>query len=224
MSKAIRGIVVEGLPCAGKSAVIAELKRLHLELLDGERSMLALSNRYTAAPPRKHGKKPIKRKKHLAMLETRLRLLSDLAPSAAGRCAPFRLHSQGLFFVLEQFHLYHADRYQDEGKKRYRKLEKALKRLHTVTIVLVASPETLARRLRTRNPKRYRQLSDAQLAGYLDKEQANLLRLAGQSRIPTYIIATDGHAWTQYAQQILGYLGKGEGKRPPASPGASGPL
>ena len=87
MSKAIRGIVVEGLPCAGKSAVIAELKRLHLELLDGERSMLALSNRYTAAPPRKHGKKPVKRKKHLAMLETRLRLLSDLAPSAAGRCA-----------------------------------------------------------------------------------------------------------------------------------------
>ncbi len=215
---------MEGLPCAGKSAVIAELKRLHLEQLDAERSMLVLSNRYTAAALRKGGKKPVKRKKHLDILEKQRKMLSRFALSGAGACTPFSLHSQGFFFVIEQFHLYHADRYQDDEKKRYRKLEKALKKLHTITIVLIADPETLARRLRARNPKRYRQLSGEQLAEYLDKEQANLIRLAAQSRIPTYVIQTDARAWTQYAQQALGYLGKVESAQPRAKHGAAPPV
>ncbi len=212
MSKQIRGIVIEGLPGTGKSLVIAELKRLHQGLMDAEQNTLALSNRYTTAKARRKSRKPLKRKAHLHMLEAQLRLLSSLAPPAPEHLSPYRLHTQGFFFLLEQFHLYHAHRFEDEDTKPYKKLEKSLKKLHAVTVVLIASPETLARRLRARNPKRYRQLSDGQLALYLDKEQANLIRLAGQSRLPTYVIQADGQAWTQYAQQILGYLAKGANK------------
>ena len=54
---------------------------------------------------------------------------------------------------------------------------------------------------------------------YQDKEQANPLRLTGQSRIPTSTISTDGHTWAQYVRQLLSYLGKDANKRP-TSPNA----
>ena len=196
MAQQIRGIVLEGLSCSGKSSLFRALKQVQAAKDDGERNAVFLSEQYSQNLNLvNEQRKTLSQEENLLVLERRLTMLEELADYADG----MGLHSRrarGLFFVLERFHLNYGLCFPQANLSN---VEKRLNALNARTVVLTVNPEKVAQRLSHRAGK---PVSDWQIEEWL-KEQSKLVELAKASAVPVSILNTDRMEWRELAEGLL---------------------
>lgn len=196
MAQQIRGIVLEGLSCSGKTSLFRALKQGQAEKENNERNAVFLSEQYSQNLNLVNGQlKTLSQEENLLVLERRLLMLEELANYADG----MGLHSRrarGLFFVLERFHLNYGMCFPRADLSA---VEHRLNHLNAQTVVLTVSPEKASERLSHRAGERVR---DQAVEDWL-KEQARLTELAKASAAPAVILNTDGMNWHELAEGLL---------------------
>ena len=196
MAQQIRGIVLEGLSCSGKTSLFRALKQVQAAKDNGERNAVFLSEQYSQNLNLVNGqRKTLSQEENLLVLERRLLLLEELADSADG----MGLHSRrarGLFFVLERFHLNYGMCFPHADLSA---VERRLNHLNAQTVVLTVSTKKAAERLSQRAGER---VQDQAVEDWL-KKQAQLTELAKASAVPTMILNTDGMNWHELAEELL---------------------
>ncbi len=196
MAQQIRGIVLEGLSCSGKTSLFRALKQVQAAKDDGERNAVFLSEQYSQNLNLINGQlQTLSQEENLLVLEQRLLLLEELADYADG----MGLHSRrarGLFFVLERFHLNYGMCFPHADLSA---VAHRLNNLNAQTVVLTVSPEKTAERLSHRAGER---VHDQAVEDWL-KEQARLTELAKASGVPAMIRNTDRMNWHELAEELI---------------------
>ena len=202
MQKQIRGIILEGQSCSGKTSIINALKKLHSIQDNAERNTIFLSEHYSQNLNFINGElRQLSQTENLQVLMDRISMLENLN-NYADSMGQYSRRSRGLFFVFERFHLNYALCFKDTTNNQYVELEKRLGMLNTQTILCVLSDNKIEQRLKHRASFTNTSLTDDYIREY-KKNQAFLLSAAKSSYVPTEIICTDSMAWGEYAQLIL---------------------
>ena len=97
----IKGIMLEGISCAGKTSTFNAVKKLHTERADCERGIIALGEHYSKLLNRINGEPVILEQNALcALLSERMSMLERLNAWASS-LGEARRQSRGLFALLE---------------------------------------------------------------------------------------------------------------------------
>lgn len=79
MSDQIRGIIIEGQSCSGKTSIFTALKKLHPDSADAERNSIFLAEHYSQNLNFVHGElKAMNKEENLRVLRERVRMLEAL--------------------------------------------------------------------------------------------------------------------------------------------------
>lgn len=202
----IKGIIIEGLPTAGKTSLLSALKRIHGEIPGGARTLVAVSEHYTQVLHSDHGVlRRSNQEEHLRLLTRQVDYLEQLNDwiLSLGSSTP----SHAIFYLLERFHLGHRAAFTDW--RAITSIEKRLLKLNAHCALLTISPSAVERRYiesRGTEWKSYAMeghatISEACDAFIDDQEQ---YRICGEnSLVPTLEINTDDQAWETYAARLL---------------------
>lgn len=205
MSKQIRGIILEGQSCSGKTSIFNALKNCHTLEEDAERNTIFLSEHYSQTLNWINGKlQNLSREDNLRVLADRILMLEQLN-NYADSMGEHSRRSRGLFFVFERFHLNYALSHNDITSEEYVNLEQRLIRLNTLTVLCTISPGKTGDRLLHRAAYTKEEVTEQDIAGYMEN-QKRLLDLAVKSAVPTIIMNTDDLNWNGYAESILSKL------------------
>ncbi|MDR2932727.1 MAG: hypothetical protein LBV27_06420 [Oscillospiraceae bacterium] len=200
----VRGIMLEGISCAGKTSTFNEVKKLHTETPNCERSIIALGEHYSQVLNRMNGV-PVRMEQdaHLALLGERLSMMEQLNAWACS-LGEGRRQSRGIFALLERFYLNHVAAFDMLS----RSIEERCLQLGLKCVLLIISDENIANRIRLRDDqmKIHRPVNDVekQASDYL-VDQGRFLMAAERISIPTLIINTDSMDWISFAHQILSF-------------------
>ena len=202
----IRGLIIEGLSTSGKTSVFSALKRIQSQTPDIERTMIAVSEHYSQVLHGDHGVlRSLKQEEHIELLNRHVEYLESLHNwiDSLGHTKT----SNGVFYVLERFHLNH--RHAFENGIGIRKLERRLAKLNARCVLLTLSPEVVESRFiesRGADWKSYVMKDgysvDQTCLEFLN-DQDRLRQCAEQSLIPTMEITTDDVDWDGYARKIM---------------------
>jgi len=202
MSKQIRGIVLEGQSCSGKTSIFNALKVCHLSEDDAERNVIYLAEHYSQTLNWVNGKlQNLKQEENLRVLSDRISMLEQLN-SYANLMGEHSRRSRGLFFVFERFHLNYAFSYNDITSDEYVKLEQRLLSLNAQVVLCTISSDNVTQRLMHRATYANETVTQKGIMKYIQNQQ-RFVDFANKSTVPTMIINTDDLNWDGYARIIL---------------------
>jgi hypothetical protein len=202
MSKQIRGIILEGQSCSGKTSIFNAIKRCHPLTDDAERNVIYLAEHYSQTLNWVNGElKMLNQEENLKVLSDRILMLEQLN-NHANSMGEHSRRSRGLFFVFERFHLNYAFSFNNIIFSEYVKLEKRLSNLNAQVVLCTISPENTKQRLMHRATYTNEAVTEEDIAGYIEN-QRQFIDIANKSTVPTMIINTDGLDWDGYAKMIL---------------------
>ena len=201
-----RGIMLEGVSCAGKTSTMYAIKRLFASDLSLERNIVMLGEHYTQVLNSINGElKNHDQREHLEMLFCRVRMVEQLYEWACS-LGDFRRTSRGLFTVFERGLVNHVAHYQDFCSPEIIELGERFAKLEIEAILLVVSDELMERRIKLReeemkvpNTESHRR----ELTEQFKKQQDNLLTAIKKVNMPSRIICTDSMDWDGYAKAIV---------------------
>lgn len=202
MAEQIRGIILEGQSCSGKTSIFNALKRLHTAQPNAERNVIFLSEHYSQNLNWVHGQMQcLTREENLQVLSNRVGMLEQLSSYADGMGVHSR-RSRGLFFMFERFHLNFAYSFPDADDVEYQALEARLSALHPLTVLCTVSPDKVHSRLVHRATYTGENVTDEAVQTYIQNQQ-RFIKAAERSTLPTLILCTDGMDWDGLARQLL---------------------
>ena len=202
MSRQIRGIILEGQSCSGKTSIFSAIKRLHTFEDDAERNVIYLAEHYSQNLNWVNGEfQRLKQDENLKVLSDRISMLEQLN-NYANSMGEHSRRSRGLFFVFERFHLNYAFCFSDIASNEYLKLEQRLFNLNALSVLCTISPENTAQRLIHRASYTNEEVTEEAILENI-KNQQNFIDIANKSAVPTMIINTDDLNWDRYARIIL---------------------
>lgn len=202
MSKQIRGIILEGQSCSGKTSIFNALKNCHQFEDNAERNVIFLSEHYSQTLNWVNGKlQNLNQKENLRVLSDRISMIKQLNIYANSMGEHSR-SSRGLFYVFERFHLNYAFSHNDTISKEYVELQKNLIGLNAQVALCTISPQNVERRLTHRATYTKEIVTQEDIATYIENQQ-RYVNVANDSIIPTMIINTDNLNWNGYAKMIL---------------------
>jgi hypothetical protein len=205
MSKQIRGVILEGQSCAGKTSIFNALKRLHPEIPDAERNVIFLAEHYSQTLNWVNGTfQNLTREENLKVLSDRISMLEQLN-AYANTMGDSSRHSRGLFFVFERFHLNYAVNFNDLTSDAYVAIESRLINLNALTVLCTNSPEKTEQRLLHRAAYITEPITKEYVDNY-NKDQRHRVEMANKSSVPTIIMNTDDLDWDSYARMILDHI------------------
>ncbi|MBB3126696.1 hypothetical protein FHS19_001350 [Paenibacillus rhizosphaerae] len=202
----IRGVILEGLSTTGKTSVLSALKRVHSLSSHAERTMIALSEHYSQILHSDHGVlRSLDHNEHMKLLNQHISYLEQLHGwiESLGHTKP----SNGIFFILERFHLNHRAAFADHSE--IEALEQRLLSLNAKCVLLTISREAIPSRFVESRGEAWRKYvmsnhpsADDACRKFVE-DQEILRRCMKQSLIPAMEINTDEASWDGYASQIL---------------------
>lgn len=206
MRSQIRGVVLEGLSCAGKTSTLIALKRAQAENNEAERSLIVLSEHYSQVLNNVKGNLVRhERDEHLKLLDERIAMLERLNDWAA-YLGDWNRASRGIFFILERFHLNHRLAFPGNDVSALEEIEKRLFYLDAKTVLLTISSNTIEERLRHREGSNWDRYSaserEKRCIEFLDM-QNKLIEQSKLSYVKTIEINTDRRQWDEYARYIM---------------------
>jgi len=202
MSKQIRGIIIEGQSCSGKTSIYNALKSCHPSENDAERNIIFLSEHYSQTLNWVNGKfKNLSQEENLKVLSDRISMLEQLNDYANSMGEHSR-KSRGLFFVFERFHLNYAFCHNDMISEKYKELEEILVDLNAQVVLCTISNEKIESRLKHRATYTNEVVTRETIEKYMENQQ-HFIEIAQKSMVPTLTINTDDLKWDEYASMIL---------------------
>lgn len=202
MSKQIRGIILEGQSCSGKTSIFNAIKCYHPLEADAERNVIYLAEHYSQTLNWVNGElQRLSQEENLRALSDRISMLEQLN-NYANSMGEHSRRSRGLFYVYERFHLNYAHCFNDITSDDYIKLEQRLLHLNAQVILCTISPENTTQRLMYRATHTNEIVTQEDIAKYIESQQ-RFVNLASKSTVPTMILNTDDLNWDRYARMIL---------------------
>jgi thymidylate kinase len=202
MSKQIRGIILEGQSCSGKTSIFNAIKRCHFAEDDAERNVIYLAEHYSQTLNCVHGElKNLSREENLQVLKDRISLLEHLN-SYANSMGEHSRRSRGLFFVFERFHLNYAYSFHDFTSDEYLQIEYRLLNLNVQVVLSTISSTRTEQRLKHRSTYTGEVVTNESIKNYMENQQY-FCDIANKSSLPTMILNTDSMDWDGYAKKIL---------------------
>jgi len=202
MSKQIRGIILEGQSCSGKTSIFNALKHCHPLEDNAERNVIFLSEHYSQTLNWVNGKlQDLNQEENLRVLSDRILMLKQLN-NYANSMGEHSRRSRGLFFVFERFHLNYAFNHNDTTSKEYVELQQKLLDLNAQVVLCTISPQNVMQRLIHRAIYTNEMVTQEDISRYSENQQ-RFVDIADKSIIPTIIINTDNLNWEEYAKMIL---------------------
>jgi len=200
--KQIRGIILEGQSCSGKTSIFNAIKKQHPSQTDAERNVIYLAEHYSQNLNFVNGKlQKLTQEENLKVLSDRISMLEQLSDYANAMGEHSRC-SRGLFFVFERFHLNYAFCFNAMSSQTYIELEQRLCTLNTHTVLCTISPENAKQRILHRASSANESVTQDQIDQYI-KTQQQFINCAHSSTVPTTIMNTDELDWDGYAKMIL---------------------
>lgn len=202
MSKQIRGIILEGQSCSGKTSIFNAIKHCHLLEADAECNVIYLAEHYSQTLNWVNGEfQELNQEENLRVLSDRISMLEQLN-NYANSMGVYSCRSRGLFFVFERFHLNYAHSFNDISSDEYLKLEQRLFSLNSQVVLCTISPENTTQRLLHRATYKKEVVTQEDITKYIEN-QLRFVDFANKSTVPTMIINTDDLNWDGYARLIL---------------------
>lgn len=206
MRSQIRGVVLEGLSCAGKTSTLIALKKAQADQKETERSLIVLSEHYSQVLNNVKGNLVRhERYEHLRLLGERIAMLEQLNDWAA-YLGDWSRSSRGILFILERFHINHRLAFLEDDISDLEGIEKRLFCLGAKTILLTISPSAVEYRLCYREGDKWNRYTtseiDKKCNEFLDM-QNKLVEQSKLSLVETIEINTDRMKWDEYARYIL---------------------
>lgn len=200
MSKQIRGIILEGQSCSGKTSIFNAIKKIHQMNPDNERNVIYLSENYSQNLNLINGKyENLFREDNMKILSERITMLEQLN-NYANSMGEHSRRARGLFYVFERFHLNFALCFQNSLDKEYRDIEQRLYNLNAHTILCTVSNDKIFERINHRDSTV--QFSEKVINDYI-ANQNFLINTANSSLLATSVINTDSLDWDAYAKVAL---------------------
>jgi len=202
MSKQIRGIILEGQSCSGKTSIFNAIKHCHPLETDAERNVVYLAEHYSQTLNYINGElKNLRQEENLRALSDRISMLEQLN-NYANSMGEHSRRSRGLFFVFERFHLNYAYCFNDIASDEYVKLEQRLVNLNVQVGLCTISPQNTKQRLIHRASYTNEVVTQEDITKYIENQQ-HFVDFASKSTLPTMIINTDDLNWDGCARTIL---------------------
>jgi len=205
MSNLSRGVMLEGISCAGKTSTMYALKRFFATDTELERNVIMLGEHYTQVLNSIQGEyKNHEHAQHTEMLFRRVEMIEQLHGWACS-LGDFRRTSRGLFTVFERGLINHTSHYEDYDSPQTRELARRFAQLGIEAILLIISDELFEKRIRQRDGQMNASHGDAyyrEQAEKAKKHQDHMLRAAQKTDMPCRIICTDAMDWDEYARMI----------------------
>ena len=201
-----RGIMLEGISCAGKTSTMYAIKRLFASDLNLERNIIMLGEHYSQVLNEIDGElRYHEQSEHTEMLFQRVKMIEQLHAWALS-LGDFRRTSRGLYTVFERGFINHIAFYQDFEQPSIIELAERFSRLGIESILLVISGERLEERIRLRD----RQMNLENTRSYYREQvktaterQEKMIEASKKTTLPSRIITTDSMNWDEYAKIIL---------------------
>lgn len=202
MPKQIRGVILEGQSCSGKTSIFNAIKHCHPLEPDTERNAIFLAEHYSQTLNYVHGElKNLSQKENFQVLSDRISMLEQLN-NYANSMGEHSRRSRGLFFVFERFHLNYTYSFNAIASEEYVKLEQRLCNLNAHVVLCTISPQNTAQRLMHRAAHTNAAVTQEEIEKYIVNQQ-RFAELACKSTVPTMILNTDDLNWNGYAKMIL---------------------
>lgn len=202
MSHQIRGIILEGQSCSGKTSIFNAIKSCHSAMKDAERNVIYLAEHYSQTLNLINGEfKNLSQEENLRVLSDRISMLEKLNHYANSMGEHSR-RSRGLFFVFERFHLNYAFCFNDVDSNEYVELERRLHNLNAKVVLCTISAEKTEQRLKHRSSYTNEEVTREGIDKYIERQE-QFINIANRSSLTTMIINTDDLTWTSYAKMIL---------------------
>jgi hypothetical protein len=206
MSNLSRGIMLEGISCAGKTSTMYAIKRLFATDLKLERNIIMLGEHYTQvlnSINREH--KNHEHIEHIEMLYKRVEMIEQLHEWAC-YLGDFSRTSRGLYTVFERGLINHIACFEDSGDFKIKELVEQFACLGIEAIILFMSDEFLEKRIRLRHEQMKITYDDAyykEQSEKAKKDQDNIFSAVHNAGLPFRMICTDSMNWDEYAQKIV---------------------
>jgi thymidylate kinase len=206
MRSQIRGVVLEGLSCSGKTSTLRALKMVQAEDKEAERSLIVLSEHYSQVLNNVKGSlQRQERSEHLILLDERISMLEHLNDWVA-HLGDWSRGSRGLFYILERFHINHRQAFLGENISELLEIENRLSSLGAKTVLLTISDNAVEERLRHREGAEWNRYSSVEIEEKC-REFINMQILLREqstfSPVKTIEINTDNMQWDEYARYIM---------------------
>lgn len=202
MSEQIRGIVLEGLSCSGKTSLFNALKLQHGILDNSERNTIFLSENYSQNLNLVNGKyEKLSKAENFMVLQDRISMLENLN-NYANSMGMHSRRARGLFYIFERFHINFAFCFGKGCDTGYKEVESRLKNLNAHTILCTISDHEIERRLKHRASITGGAVTQKEILEY-KANQDILIKLAKSSVLPTIILNTDSMDWENLAKSVL---------------------
>lgn len=207
MTNLTRGVMLEGISCAGKTSTMYAMKRLFASDLGLERNVVMLGEHYTQVLNSIHGElKNHDQTEHTNMLLQRAGMIEQLHQWALS-LGDFRRTSRGLYTVFERGFINHIAFYKDYDSPVIIDLAERFSLLGIESVLLIISDEQLESRIRLRD----KQMKVENTQKYYDEQvkkakviQDNMIESTKKTALQSRIIITDTMNWDEYAKIILG--------------------
>lgn len=201
-----RGIMLEGISCAGKTSTMYAIKRLFASDMNLERNVIMLGEHYTQVLNSINGElKTHGIAEHTEMLFNRVSMIEKLNEWACD-LGEYNTRSRGLYTIFERGLINHIAFFEDYDDSKISNLAERFSDLGIEAILLVISDDQLLRRimlrdeqLKNKHPRHY----------YSDKveqekiQQEKMVSAVNKVKIPSRIICTDSMNWDEYAKTII---------------------
>ena len=201
-----RGIMLEGVSCAGKTSTMYEIKKLFATNANLERNIVMLGEHYTQVLNSINGElRHHSHDEHIEMLLERVSMIEGLH-KWANKLGSYNRRSRGLYTVFERGLLNHLAYYEDYNNPAIIEIGERFAILDIEAIVLVISDAKFVERSKLRCEQMKESKSERYHTEYAEqakRQQESLLMAAYKSNLAYRIICTDLMKWEEYAKEIV---------------------
>ena len=201
-----RGVMLEGVSCAGKTSTMYAIKRLFASDVNLERNIVMLGEHYTQPLNSINGELKIhEQNEHIEMFLQRACMIEQLFQWACS-LGDFRRASRGLYTVFERGLINHVACYGDYDDPRIIELGDRFKALGFEEIALIISDDNIDNRYRLRAEQMHVDYSGSEYQSQAEQAksmQSGMLEAMTKTSIPFRIVCTDTMNWDEYASVIV---------------------
>ena len=201
-----RGVMLEGVSCAGKTSTMYAIKRLFASDLNLERNIVMLGEHYTQPLNFINGElKNHDKNEHIEMFLQRASMIEQLYQWACS-LGDFRRASRGLYTVFERGLINHIACYKDYDDPRIIELGYRFKALGFEEIALIISNDNIDNRYRLRAEQMHVNYSGSEYKSQAEQAksmQAGMFEAMTKTSIPFRVVCTDTMSWDEYASIIV---------------------